>query len=96
MTLIDSIYVNVHALEDMEFLVQYASKVLPHEPSEATGERVWQNILDLQDELIQKREVKLFRSDLKRFNNLMFRVCLFVCLLGVCCGIIQCLDSDIS
>ena len=57
--LIDSIYENVHALEDMQFLVQYATKVLPQNVKDATGERVWQNILDLQDDLIHKREVIL-------------------------------------
>jgi hypothetical protein len=66
--LIDSIFENVHSLEDMLFLVQYAPKVLPAQVSDASGEKIWQNILDLQDELIHKREVRL-----KMFSSLSSR-----------------------
>lgn len=58
-TLLDSIYIHVQALEDIQFLVQYASLVLPAEVPDATGEKVWQNILDLQDDLIRKREASV-------------------------------------
>ncbi|RYH04752.1 hypothetical protein EON65_46625 [archaeon] len=55
-TLIDSIYLAVHSLEDMQFLVQYAHLVLPKSHAGVTGDMVWENICTLQDELIQKRE----------------------------------------
>ena len=58
-TLIDSIYANVESLEDMQFFVQYAAQVLPSTVAEASGEKIWQNILDLQDDLIQKREASI-------------------------------------
>eukprot|EP01039_Chlorochromonas_danica_P006431 gene6431-7093_t len=54
--LIDSIYANVETLEDMQFLVQYASTIFPPEHKGLTGQTVWQNILSLQDDLIHKRE----------------------------------------
>lgn len=57
--LLDGIYEFVKSLEDIQFLVQYAVKVLPEDVHEATGERVWLNILDLQDELIKKREASI-------------------------------------
>jgi hypothetical protein len=69
MTLIDSIFQSVKSLEDMIFLVQYASQVLPKNVSDANGERIWQNILDLQDELIHKREVS--DVDFTQFFSLM-------------------------
>ena len=59
--IIYSIYDNVLSLEDIQFFVQYASKVLPVNPDDATGETIWENILELQSELIAKREVKLMR-----------------------------------
>lgn len=55
--LLDSIYRSVKSLEDMQFLVQYASQLLPPDPAHATGEAVWYNILELQQELTTKREV---------------------------------------
>jgi len=55
--LLDSIYLSVQSLEDMQFLVQYASQLLPPDPAHATGEAVWYNILELQQELTTKREV---------------------------------------
>jgi hypothetical protein len=57
--LIDSIYQYVLSLEDIEFLIQYATKVFPGTVKEANGESVWHNILELQDDLIQKREVSV-------------------------------------
>lgn len=57
-TLLDSIYANVHLLEDVQFLVQYAPQVLPPAVQEATGERIWANILALQQDLNNKREVR--------------------------------------
>ncbi len=45
--LLDGIYKNVHLLEDVQFLVQYAPQVLPPTVPEASGERIWANILAL-------------------------------------------------
>ena len=59
-TLIDSIFEHVKLLEDMQFLVQYSTLLFPPEVKDANGDRIWHNILDLQDDLIQKREVMLF------------------------------------
>lgn len=56
MGVIDSIFASVASLEDMEFLVQYATQVMPPTPQEATGPLIWQNILDLQSQLTEKRE----------------------------------------
>jgi len=55
--LLDGIYKNVHLLEDVQFLVQYAPQVLPPTVPEASGERIWANILALQEDLTNKREV---------------------------------------
>lgn len=55
--LLDGIYKNVHLLEDVQFLVQYAPQVLPPTVQEASGERIWANILTLQEDLTNKREV---------------------------------------
>lgn len=55
--LLDSIYRNVHLLEDVQFLVQYATQVFPPTVPEASGERIWANILALQEDLTSKREV---------------------------------------
>lgn len=55
--LLDGIYQNVHLLEDVQFLVQYAPQVLPPTVQEASGERIWANILGLQEDLTNKREV---------------------------------------
>lgn len=57
--LLDEIYDHVKLLEDIQFLVQYAVKIFPENVQEATGERVWHNILDLQDDLIRKREASV-------------------------------------
>ena len=35
--LLDSIYANVKSLEDIQFLVQYASQIFPEEPTMANG-----------------------------------------------------------
>jgi Leucine-rich repeat (LRR) protein len=53
----NSIYEHVLSLEDIQFFVQYASKVLPTNPDNAKGELIWNNIVELQSELISKREV---------------------------------------
>lgn len=58
--MINSIYDNVLSLEDIQFFVQYASKVLPVTPEAATGENIWNNILELQHELVAKREVFIY------------------------------------
>lgn len=55
--LLDSIYKHVESLEDIQFLVKYATQVLPPEPSQASGELIWKNILALQASLTQQREV---------------------------------------
>jgi hypothetical protein len=73
-TLIDSIYEHVKSLEDMQFLVQYATSVFPPEVKDANGDKIWHNILDLQDDLIQKREVQKFRLSLENCD-LMFSLC---------------------
>ena len=54
--LIDSIYEHVLTLEDIIFFVQYAKEVLPPTSEEANGELIWKNILNLQEDLTNKRE----------------------------------------
>ena len=49
--MLDSIYKNVTLLEDMQFLIKYATTVLPPSPADDAGEMVWENILTLQNEL---------------------------------------------
>ena len=49
--MIDSIYKQVTLLEDMQFLIKYATTVLPPSPSDDAGDVVWENILTLQNEL---------------------------------------------
>lgn len=56
-TLLDSIYKHVESLEDIQFLVKFAPQVLPAEPEKANGSIIWTNILSLQAELTQQREV---------------------------------------
>jgi len=58
MRLLDSIYAFVLSLEDIEFLIQYATQLFPSSFSakHVHGELIWHNLLELQDELIQKRE----------------------------------------
>lgn len=54
-----SIYKAVELLEDIEFLVKYSSQVLPPQPEEALdGQLIWRNILTLQGELTEKRDVR--------------------------------------
>lgn len=55
--LIDSIYKYVESLEDMQFLVKYAPLVLPEKSQNANGKVIWDNIVKLQNELTEKREV---------------------------------------
>lgn len=58
--IIHNIYAHVKELEDIEFFVKYASHLLPNNPQEAVnGEQIWQNILTLQSELTEKRQVLL-------------------------------------
>jgi hypothetical protein len=54
--MISSIYKHVELLEDVQFLIKYATTVLPPSPSDDGGETVWNNILDLQNELTTKRQ----------------------------------------
>lgn len=58
-SIINSIYEHVESLEDIQFFVQYASKVLPTNPEDANGEIIWKNIVELQSDLIQKRNVRV-------------------------------------
>ena len=53
--MIKGIYEHVLTLEDVQFLVKYAKQVMPENPSIVTGKLIWDNILDLQNELIEKR-----------------------------------------
>lgn len=56
---ISSIYNTVSLLEDIEFLIKYAVQILPSTPEEAlNGELVWKNIVSLQSQLTQKRQVR--------------------------------------
>ncbi len=54
--MIGSIYEHVLELEDIEFLVKYATQLFPPTPEEVNGELIWSNILKLQSELTQKRQ----------------------------------------
>lgn len=53
---IHSIYEHVKSLEDIQFFVKYAAQILPPNPVDATGEVVWENILNLQATLTAKRD----------------------------------------
>lgn len=55
-SVIHSIFQHVAKLEDMQFLVKYASQVFPPSPGDAEGALIWKNILRLQGELTDKRE----------------------------------------
>jgi len=57
--MLQGIYESVKTLEDIQFLVKYASQVMPNEPQSVTGPIVWANILDLQGQLIAKREAAI-------------------------------------
>lgn len=56
-TVISSIFKCVASLEDMQFLVKYAAQVFPPSPEEARGELIWDNIVALQQDLRDKRQV---------------------------------------
>lgn len=56
---IRSIYKHVASLEDMQFLVKYASQVFPPSPDDANGELIWKNIVSLQEDLTNKRETAI-------------------------------------
>ena len=45
---IDSMYHHILLLEDIQFFIKYATSVLPAQPEDATGEKIWRNILELQ------------------------------------------------
>jgi hypothetical protein len=57
--MLDSIYAHVATLEDIQFLVKYAVQILPNDPAALTGELVWNNLLELQRELTNKREAAI-------------------------------------
>jgi hypothetical protein len=72
-SLLDSIYANVVSLEDIQFLVKYAATVLPPDPREANGLLIWQNIICLQNELTEQREVLCsFASPFSLLDTLFF------------------------
>lgn len=54
--IVDGILQAVKALEDVQFFVAYATKLLPSDPLLATGETVWRSLLDLQTSLNADRE----------------------------------------
>jgi hypothetical protein len=54
--MLDGIYRCVASLEDIQFLVKYATQILPRDPAQVTGALVWANLLALQAELTAKRE----------------------------------------
>ena len=54
---ISSLYEHVKTLEDIQFFIKYASILLPPLPSSATGALIFSNILQLQDQLTNKRKV---------------------------------------
>jgi len=55
--MIADIYRHVDALQDIQFLVKYATQLLPAKPEEVNGPAVWSSIVDLQSKLTRKREV---------------------------------------
>ena len=56
--MIDSIYSNVESLEDIQFLLKYATALFPPSPDNPEcGLLIFSNILKLQGELIAKRQV---------------------------------------
>ena len=56
-SMIESIFIHVKSLEDMQFLLKYATHVLPEKPFNDVGPSLWVDILTLQDELTAKRKV---------------------------------------
>lgn len=56
---LDSIYEYVNSLEDIQFLIQYATQVLPQNVEEASGALIWDNILQLQTDLTNKRKASV-------------------------------------
>ena len=54
--MLDGIYASVASLEDIQFLVKYATQILPPDPATVTGPLVWERLLALQQELTDKRE----------------------------------------
>ena len=70
-TLLASIYANVESLEDIQFLVKYAANVLPPDPQDANGPSIWRNIVNLQQDLTEQREVFYIR---RRCKTVLFLV----------------------
>lgn len=46
----------VHALEDIQYVVKYAKKILPPNPADITGLSVERSMLALQQEMADARE----------------------------------------
>jgi hypothetical protein len=64
-TVISSIFKSVSSLEDMQFLVKYAAQVFPPSPDEARGDLIWSNIIALQQDLRDKRQVTSYHFPLQ-------------------------------
>lgn len=57
--ILKAIYDHVLALEDIEFLIKYSSQILPPSYSDAKdGERIWNNLTNLQTDMTTKRQVR--------------------------------------
>eukprot|EP00607_Mallomonas_marina_P009644 CAMPEP_0182419608 /NCGR_PEP_ID=MMETSP1167-20130531/4024_1 /TAXON_ID=2988 /ORGANISM="Mallomonas Sp, Strain CCMP3275" /LENGTH=279 /DNA_ID=CAMNT_0024594619 /DNA_START=333 /DNA_END=1172 /DNA_ORIENTATION=- len=54
--MVADIYDHVESLEDVQFLVKYATQLLPPRPQDVSGSAVWDSICVLQKELSVKRE----------------------------------------
>lgn len=54
--MLDAIYRNVRTLEDIQFLVKYAVRIMPADPATLTGELVWNNLVALQGDLTAARD----------------------------------------
>ena len=53
--MVHDIYREVHDLEDIKFLIFFATKLFPATAAEVTGELIWQNIIDLQTLMAKER-----------------------------------------
>ena len=53
--MVHDIYREVHDLEDIKFLIFFATKLFPATAAEVTGELIWQNIIDLQTQMAKER-----------------------------------------
>lgn len=54
--MLHGIYDNVKLLEDIQHLVAYAKDIMPDDPKAATGPVVWENLLQHQEMLTEKRD----------------------------------------